>query len=205
VNDVTPPAVRLLTTRVTAGRPLIVAQAVDLGAGVDPLSLVLNYNKALVGASAYDPSTGLVVFGIPAAAPKFNPGKTAAIMEASDYQESKNINTVGNAIYPNTSFLSSKITVVNGATVTWLEPPAHDCALKQDRLVVVGASTKKVANVVFTDNGKRIGTVKNGPGGIYGLDWKTTKLKKGVHQLTATVTDSAGHTAAAGRQLKVCN
>ena len=30
VNDLTPPAVRILTTRVTAGRPLIVAQAFDL-------------------------------------------------------------------------------------------------------------------------------------------------------------------------------
>jgi len=50
--------VRVLTTRVTTGRPLIVAQAVDSGAGVDPLSLVLNYNNVLVGASAYDPFTG---------------------------------------------------------------------------------------------------------------------------------------------------
>ena len=205
VNDVTPPFVRLLTTRVTAGRPLIVAQAVDLGSGVDPLSLVLNYNKALVGASAYDPATGLVVFGIPAAAPKLNVGKTTSIVEASDYQESKNINTVGNAIYPNTSFVQSKITVVDGPTVTWIEPPAHGCALKQDRLIVVGASTKRVQHIVFRDNGKRIGTDKSGPGGIYSLGWKTTSLKKGVHRLTATLTDVAGHHAAAGRQLKICN
>ena len=38
---------------------------VDLGAGVDPLSLVINYNRALVGASLYDPLSGLIVFGIP--------------------------------------------------------------------------------------------------------------------------------------------
>ncbi len=69
LDDLTPPAVRFITTRVTAGRPLIVAQAVDAGAGVDPLSLVLNYNNALVGASAYDPLSGLIVFGIPTAAP----------------------------------------------------------------------------------------------------------------------------------------
>jgi len=100
LNDVTPPAVRLLTTRITVGRPLIVAQAVDLGSGVDPLSLVINYNKALVGASAYDPSSGLIVFGIPTAAPKFKAGKTSSVISASDYQESKNINTVGNDIYP---------------------------------------------------------------------------------------------------------
>src|SRR5207244_9571540 len=36
VNDLTPPFVRVLTTRVTSGRPLIVAQAVDSQSGVDP-------------------------------------------------------------------------------------------------------------------------------------------------------------------------
>jgi len=204
VNDVTPPSVRLLTTRVTAGRPLIVAQAVDLGSGIDPLSLVVNYNKALVGASAYDPATGLVIFGIPTAAPKFKPGKTTALVLASDFQESKNINTVGNNLFPNTTFLSTKITAVNGPTITWVEPPAHVCALKQDRLVVVGGATKKVKDVVFRDDGKRIATDKSGPGGIYSVDWKTAGLKKGVHHLTATLRDASGGTAVAGRQLKIC-
>ena len=184
VNDVTPPAVRVLTTRVTAGRPLIVAQAVDLGSGVDPLSLVLNYNKALVGASAYDPTTGLIIFGIPTAAPKFKAGKTSAIVAVSDYQESKNINTVGNDLLPNTTFLGSKITAVNGPTVTWIEPPAHVCALTTDQLVVVGGSNKKVTGVVFKDGGKRIGADTSGPNGVYSVDWKTASLKKGVHHLT---------------------
>jgi subtilisin family serine protease len=204
VNDVTPPAVRILTTRVTAGRPLIVAQAVDLGSGVDPLSLVVNYNKALVGASAYDPTTGLIIFGIPTNAPKFKPGKTRAIVAVSDYQESKNINTVGNDLYPNTTFLASKITAVNGPTVTWIEPPAHVCALTTDQLVVVGGSNRKVTHVVFKDDGKRIGTDASGPNGVYSISWKTRALKKGVHHLTAMLTDSAGHRAVAGRQLKVC-
>jgi hypothetical protein len=204
VNDVTPPFVRLLTTRVSAGRPLIVGQAVDLGSGVDPLSLVIGYNKALVGASAYDPATGLIVFGIPIAAPRFKPGKTTAIVEASDYQESKNINTVGNDLYPNTAFLRSRITVVKAPTVTWIEPPAHVCALKRDQLVVVGGSNKRVKDVTFRDNGKRIGRDKSGGNGVYSIAWKTGALKKGVHHLTAILSDSAGHKAAAGRQLRVC-
>ena len=204
LNDLTPPAVRLLTTRVTAGRPLIVAQAIDLGSGIDPLSLVVNYNKALVGASAYDPLTGLIIFGIPTAAPKFKPGKTTALVLASDFQESKNINTVGNNLFPNTTFLQSKITVVSGPTITWLEPPAHVCALKQDRLIVVGGSNKKVKDVVFRDNGKRITTDKSGPGGVFSVTWKTAGLKKGVHRLTATLRDASGGKVAAGRQLKIC-
>jgi hypothetical protein len=204
INDLTPPTVRLLTTRVTAGRPLIVGQALDSGAGVDPLSLVINYNNALVGASLYDPATGLLVFGIPTAAPKLKAGTTKAIVEASDYQEAKNINTVGNDIYPNTTFKLAKLTVVNGPTVTWIQPPAHVCALKTDQLVVVADSTKKVKEVEFTDNGKRIGVDKNGSGGVYSVAWKTAKLKKGTRHLVATVVDASGRKAAAGRELKIC-
>jgi len=203
IDDLTPPSVRVLTTRITAGRPLIVAQAVDSGAGVDPLSLVINYSGALVGASDYDPSTGLIVFGIPTAAPKFKAGKTNMILMASDYQEAKNINTVGDSIYPNTNFKLSKLTVVNGPSVTWIEPPAHVCAFKNDRLVVVADSTKKVKQVAFTDNGKRIGVDKKGTG-VYAIAWNTAKLKKGKHNLLATVTDAAGRKAAAGRVLSVC-
>jgi minor extracellular serine protease Vpr len=203
INDLTPPSVRVLTTRVTAGRPLIVAQAVDAGAGVDPLSLVINYSGALVGASAYDPATGLIVFGIPSAAPKFKAGERKMILMASDYQEAKNINTVGNDIYPNSRFKSVKLTVVNGPTVTWVTPPARVCALKSDRLVVVAGSTKKIKQVAFSDNGKRIGVDKTGTG-VYSISWKTAKLKKGTHKLLATVTDAAGRNAASGRVLKVC-
>ena len=203
INDLTPPSVRVLTTRVTAGRPLIVAQAVDTGSGVDPLSLVINYSGALVGASAYDPTTGLIVFGIPAAAPKLKPGKTSMITMVSDYQEAKNINTVGDSIYPNTRFLLTKLTVVNGPTVTWIEPPAHVCAFKTERLVVAADSTKKVKQVAFTDNGKRVGVAKTGSG-VYAVTWKTAKLKTGTHKLLATVTDAAGRSAAAGRVVKVC-
>jgi len=204
IDDLTPPFVRILTTRISAGRPLIVAQAVDLQSGVDPLSLVIGYNGALVGASDYDPVTGLVVFGIPAAAPKFKTGKTNLIMQASDYQEAKNINTVGDDIYPNTAFKQTKLTVVNGPTVTWIEPPGNDCALKSDELVVVANSTTRVKEVVFTDDGKRVGVDHSGPDGVFDTPWKTGKLKKGSHHLLATVIDSAGRRAAAGEIVRVC-
>ena len=204
INDLTPPSVRVLTTRITAGRPVIVAQAVDVGSGVDPLSLVLNYSGALVGASAYDPASGLVVFGIPRAAPALKAGKRNAIVMASDYQEAKNINTIGNDIYPNSTFRLTKLTVVKGPTITWIEPPAHVCALKRDRLIVVAGSTRKLKNVVFADNGKRVAVDKSGPGGVYSVPWKTAKLKQGKHTLLATVTDAAGQQAAAGRVIKIC-
>jgi len=204
VNDLTPPLVRVLTTRVSAGRPLIVAQAVDLQSGVDPLSLVLNYSGALIGASAYDPTTGLVLFGIPTAAPKLKAGTTKAIVAASDYQEAKNINTIGNDIFPNTNFLATKLKVVDGPTVSWIEPPAHVCALTNDRLVVVAGATKKIKNVTFTNGKRRIAVDKSGPGGVYSVAWNTKGLKKGTVHLLATVTDASGHRAAAGRVMKIC-
>jgi hypothetical protein len=204
VNDLTGPSVRILTTRVTAGRPLIVAEVADSQSGVDPLSLVISYNRALVGASDYDPGSGIAIFGIPTAAPAFKAGKTKLVLQASDYQEAKNINTVGDQIYPNTTFKQTRLTVVNGPTVAWLSPPAGACTLKRDQVTTVGESTKKVKQVTFTVDGKRIGVDKSGPSGIYSLVWKTAKLKKGKHHLVATVTDAAGRTAAAGRDVRVC-
>ena len=204
VNDVTPPSLSLLTTRVNAGRPLIVARVLDGGAGVDPLSLVLAYGGVLVGASAYDPVTGLAVFGLPDQAPKLRPGSTRTIMEASDYQESKNIDTVGSDLLPNTSFKVNKLTVVDGPAVTWVEPEANSCLLKHDRLLVVAGSTAAVEKVQFFDGTRLIGTTENGPGGVYSVPWSTVGLAKGKHHLTATVTDRSGRTATAPRQLRVC-
>ena len=205
VNDLTPPAIDILNTRISAGRPLIAGFAVDLQSGVDPLSLVINYNNALIGASDYDPTSGLVLFGIPEAAPAFKPGKTTVLMSASDYQEDKNINTVGNAILPNTAFLEKKLTVVDGPTVSWLAPPASQCALKKDQLAVLADSTKAVKQVVFSANGSRVAVVKGGESPIYTHAWNTAKLKKGKILLTATVTDAAGRTASAGRSVKICS
>jgi minor extracellular serine protease Vpr len=204
INDLTPPYVRVLTTKVSAGRPLLVAEAIDLQSGVDPLSLVINYKGVLVGASAYDPESGLVLFGIPTAAPALKAGTTKTIVAASDYQESKNINTVGNDIYPNTAFLQTKLTVVNGPTVTWIEPPAQVCAFKKDQLVVVAGATKKIKDVTFTDGTHRIGVDKTGPGGVYSVGWNTKALKKSTRQIVATVTDASGRRATATRELKIC-
>jgi len=204
VNDLTPPTLRLLSTRVTAGHPLIVAQAIDLGSGVDPLSLAFGYDRVVVGASQYDPTTGLVVFGLPSAAPALKAGKKSVVMEASDYQEAKNIDTIGDAILPNTAFLTRKLTVVDGPSITWVEPPPGVCALDHDSLTVVAASTRTVKDVVFTDDGERVGVDKTGPGGVYSVPWNTTKLAKGKHTLVATVVDTAGRSATATHIGLVC-
>jgi Subtilase family len=204
INDVTPPSLRLLTTRVSAGRPLIVAQAVDAGAGVDPLSLVLSYQGVLIGASAYDPFSGLALFGLPSQAPKLRAGTTRAIIAASDYQEAKNIDTVGTDLLPNTAFKLNNLKVVNGPAVTWIEPPANACAITKDRLVAVAGSTTKITKVQFFDGTHLVGTTKNGPGGIFSVPWSTGELEKGKHSMTAVAVDRSGRKAVARRQLRVC-
>ena len=70
VNDMRPPKIKVLTKRVAAGRPTIVARVVDKGAGVDPLSLVIAYRGALVGAALYDPVSGTAIFPLPTQAPR---------------------------------------------------------------------------------------------------------------------------------------
>ena len=204
VNDVTPPSVRLLTRRVSAGRPLIVAQVADAGSGVDPLSLVFNYGSVLIGASAYDPLTGIVVFGLPSQAPKLTAGTRRAIVVASDYQEAKNIDTVGANIYPNTTFRRANLQVVDGPAVSWIQPPSNVCALKHDRLTVVASSTTKVLRAEFRDGSRTIGTDKTGPSGVFSVPWNTAGLAKGKHQLSVTVFDRSGRTASAGLVLRVC-
>ena len=204
INDVTPPSLKLLTTRVNAGRPLIVARVLDGGSGVDPLSLVFSYGGVLIGASAYDPLSGLAVFGLPDQAPRLKAGTATTIMEASDYQESKNIDTVGADLLPNTSFKENKVTVVDGPAATWLEPEANECALKHDQLVVAAGSTTKVQKVQFFDGTRLIGNAKLSPGGVYSVPWSTAGLPKGKHHLTVSVVDRSGRTAIVPRVLRVC-
>ncbi len=57
---------------VAAGRPRFVLRVRDSQSGVDPSSLTIGYQGVLVGASSYDPDTGIAVFSLPATAPAFD-------------------------------------------------------------------------------------------------------------------------------------
>lgn len=204
VDDLSPPSLRLLTTRIAAGRSMLVAIAQDAQSGVDPLSLVIAYNKILLGAAAYDPLSGIVLFPIPTNAPVLKAGKRTAILSASDFQETKNVNTIGTDILPNTAFANVKLNVVSGPAVTWLSPPAGSCALQVDRLIVVASSTKKVKSVTFYDGKKKLKTITKNTEGLFAQDWNTKSAKKGKHTLSATARDAAGKTFTATRTVRVC-
>ena len=123
MNDVTPPKFKLLTKRVVAGRPLLAARVTDLGSGVDPLSLVIEYrNNVLLGASLYDPASGLALFGIPRSAPPVRRGLFKGAALAADNQESKNVDQIGANVLPNTTIKRVNVRGTTRPTVTWLLP-----------------------------------------------------------------------------------
>src|SRR4029077_13274724 len=84
VNDVTPPSVQLLTTRVSAGRPTLVVRTLDSQSGVDPGSLAIGYKGALIAASSFDRASGLAIFTLPAQASALKAGTVTTGMVSSD-------------------------------------------------------------------------------------------------------------------------
>ena len=203
VNDVTAPAVALVTTTVAAGRPTLVVRATDAGAGIDPLELAIGYQRVAVGAAAYDPESGIAVFPLPAQAPALQRTQILTLA-ASDYQESKNVNTQGDNVMPNTTFRNVRLRVVSRPTVTWLRPENRQCGAARQQLLVVASSTARIASVRFVDGRRTVATVRRGVAGLYSATWRTRRLERGVHRLTAIVRDARGRTASSTRVARVC-
>ena len=102
VNDTTPPAITLLTRRVTAGKPIRLTVH-DAGAGVDRHSInvylgghPLNFSYAH-GTLSIRTSTALT-------------GRLRLTVDAADYQELKNMEDVG-PVLPNTRVFHAFVTV----------------------------------------------------------------------------------------------
>jgi subtilisin family serine protease len=209
-NDVYPPLVGLVSARVTAGRPLVIARVIDYPArgrdsGVDPTSLVLSYRRALVGASAYDPVTGYAIFGLPEAAPRIPLGRTNASILAADFQEAKNLSTPGGSILPNTTVASIRLRGVVGPTVTWLDPERTQCVdRRRQRLLVAADSDKRLRTLTFFDGAKRISRVPGTTAQLYASAWPTARAKRGRHTLIVVARDAAGREARATRRVRVC-
>jgi hypothetical protein len=201
VDDLEPPILIPLTKRVSAGRPVIAAAAFDTQSGVDPLSLVFNYGRVLLGASAYDPLSGLTIFDVPSDAPPLKPGNTTSILFANDYQETKNVNSVGGDLLPNSTFEPMRLKVVNGPTVTFLLPGRLGCSPRAVQLLAVGSSTVRTAHVAFADKGKTIARLGRNAAGVYAKTWHAAS---GKHKLSVTLVDAKGRKATASRTIRVC-
>jgi subtilisin family serine protease len=208
VNDVTPPLILPITTRVAAGRPTLAVRVIDglfrQESGVDPLSLAIGYRSVLVGAAAYDPFSGIAVFPLPAQAPRLRGGTTRAVVIASDIQEAKNVASLSDEVLPNTSVVGIELEVVRGPAVTWLAPERRECVQGRARLVVTASSTAPVRSVRFFDGREQIAADRRGAAGLYVTDWNTRREARGRHLLRAVVTDARGRTAAAERVVRVC-
>ena len=205
VNDLTPPRFRLLTKRVTAGRPLLAARVTDLGSGVDPLSLVIEYrNNVLLGASLYDPSSGLALFGIPRTAPPVRHGLFKGAALAADNQESKNVDQIGANVLPNTTIKRVNIRGTSGPTVTWLLPLGTSCVKGSASLAVAASAPGKIRTIRFFDGKRLIKTVRKGTIGLYTASWRTGAAKRGPHKLRVVV-QSRGRVLQARRNVRVCH
>jgi minor extracellular serine protease Vpr len=205
VNDVRPPKVSLITSKVAAGRPTIAIRATDTQSGVDPFSVVFGYGQQLVGAAAYDPKSGTVLIPLPATASRLNAGRPKVTLLVSDNQESKNVNTIGTNALPNTTIKTVTLTVVNGPAITWVAPEGAACATKSQPLGVLASDTAKIKGVTFLDGTKKIATDTTGSADIYSTTWKTGKLARGRHVLHAEVVDGSGRKATATRVVRVCS
>lgn len=204
VNDVEPPNMSLVTSKVAAGRPLIVLRVLDGDAGVDPYSLVISYRNVLVGAAAYDPGSGLALFPLPRSAPALRAGRRGLTASAADFQEAKNVDSVGTELLPNTTFASGTLRVVDGPTVAWLNPDVRACVPRAAQLVAVADSSAPIRSVRFLDGSRGISVVKRAGGGLYGAVWRNADARKGKHLLRAIVVDAKGRKAEAQRIVRIC-
>jgi len=202
VNDVTPPTAKLLSVEVSAGRPAIVVHTTDSQSGVDPLSLTIGYKGVLVGATSYDPDTGVAVFELPASTPALTPGKTAIRIQSSDFEEAKNVDTAGTNIMPNTRYVSTSVRVVSGPAVSWVLPGAKACLAKGTQLAAAASAAGGLKRVRFELDGRPAGAAR-----LAGGLWSATlgrRPAKGRHVLTAIAADRLGRSATARQTISSC-
>jgi len=126
------------------------------------------------------------------------------VVAASDFQEAKNVNSVGDDILPNTGFRAVAITGISGPTLTWVAPPANQCVGRTTGLIVVASSSKRIRSVRFFADGKQIDVDRRGAADVFSGSWTTRFAEPGRHMLSALATDAGGRTLSATRAVKVC-
>ena len=126
VNDVKPPTVKILTKKLSSGRPTIVAKVADAKSGVDPPSMQLVFGpskRQTTGeGDSVRPGDGHRSVRDPEEALPLEPGTQFMQLVVSDYQEAKNINTESQSPFPNTRFAGLRAEAVPRPTVTWITP-----------------------------------------------------------------------------------
>ena len=151
------------------------------------------------------PASGVALFPLPSDAPQLRAGRRVLSASAADFQEAKNVDSVGDELLPNTAFAEGPIRVVNGPAVTWVVPETNECAAARTPLVALASSTAAVRSVRFFLGRTLVATVRRGPAGLYTATWRRGTAAKGKHTLRAIVTDAKGRKAEAQRVVRVCS
>ncbi len=208
VNDVRPPTVRIITRTLSSGRPTVVAKITDAKSGVDPLALQLFFGpssrRTAVGATLFDPATGIAAFSVPREALPLEAETQFMQVVASDFQESKNINTDSDSPLPNTRFQGLRAEAVNRPTITWITPEKGRCVAARQKLLVVANDNVQISSVGFFDGNRQIGRVRKNVAGLYEMTWRTGSKRKGAHTLTAVASDVRGREAEASQAVRIC-
>ena len=146
---------------------------------------------------AYDPVSGIAVFPLPREAPMLGAGRGTDRSLVSDLQESKNLNTSGADIMPNTNFSSFPLRVVRRPTATRIRRKRASVCPGRRLSRSSRARPRGSQRVVL--RGKRLATDRTSPGDLYSGTWKVGGLRKGRHKLRAVVVDARAARAAAER------
>ena len=194
----------MLTTRLATGRPTIVVRVADAKSGVDPLSLLLLYKNEQIGAVRFDPKTGVAVFPIPKdSQPLFARPRVHAHRGRGLPGDEERLHP-GDEAMPNTRFLGARFSVVARPVATWIAPTKGACVRGRAELQVHASSPAAISSVGIFDGKRQIARVRRSDQGIYRATWRAGGARKGRHQLTAIVSDTAGRESEALRVVRVC-
>src|SRR5581483_6768292 len=135
-------------------------------------------------------------------APALSAGTLQLRISSSDYQEAKNVNTVGRKIKPNTRTAAVRVRVVRAPAVDGLQPSPGVCAARPQRLLVAASAPDGVAAVRFRLDGRALAAARRDGGGVWSASWK--RPRPGRHVLEAVARDRVGREATARLVVRRC-
>ena len=123
---------------------------------------------------------------------------------ASDFQESKNINTESDSPLPNTRFQGLRGEAVNRPTVTWITPEKGRCLAARQKLLVVANDNVQISSGRLLRREPPDRARAKNVAGLYEMTWRTSGKRKGAHTLTAVASDVRGREAEASQTVRIC-